>query len=258
MGTPDTTGLLLPDKCLAGNSRIGNGRIDMGAYEYYERLELDLKVFLEGPYNGSNMNTGLTGMSDFPLFQPYDGNPWFYNGSENVPTIPGTDIVDWILVELRDALDAASATESTGFDKMAGFLLSDGSIVSEDGSSGLEFYNIMDEQLFTVIWHRNHLGVLSAFPLTETAGIYGYDFTTPAGQAYGTNAQKDLSGVYGLFAGDANLDGIIDEPDKTAWSNHVGQGGYLAEDFSLNGQVDNKDKNDIWIPNIGSESQVPE
>jgi len=33
-GTPDTTGLHLPATDLAGNSRIYNGRIDIGAYEY--------------------------------------------------------------------------------------------------------------------------------------------------------------------------------------------------------------------------------
>ncbi len=34
MGTPDTTGLSLPEYDLAGNPRITNGRIDMGAFEY--------------------------------------------------------------------------------------------------------------------------------------------------------------------------------------------------------------------------------
>jgi hypothetical protein len=33
-GSPDTTGLLLPQFDIAGNPRIMNGRVDMGAYEY--------------------------------------------------------------------------------------------------------------------------------------------------------------------------------------------------------------------------------
>jgi len=260
MGTPDTTGLLLPDYCLAGNPRIGNGRIDMGAYEYYERMELDLSVFLEGPFNGTNMNTNLISLTDFPITQPYNEPPWNYSGTESVTTIPGTGVVDWILIELRDAVDAASATGSTMFNRMTGFLLSDGSVVSTDGSSNLIFYNVLNEQLYAVIWHRNHLGVLSAYPLTESGGVYSYDFTSPVGQAYGTDAEKNLGGgIYGLYGGDGNADGTIDTDDKTTvWSVEAGTGGYLNSDFNMDSQTDNSDKNDIWINNTGNSSQIPD
>ena len=260
MGTPDTTGLFLPDKCLANNPRIGNGRIDMGAYEYFERMELELSVILEGPFNGTAMNTDLTGLTDFPITQPYYEPPWNYLGSESVTTIPGTEVVDWILIELRDTTNAALATGSTMFNRMAGFLLNDGSVVSTDGFSNLLFYNVLNDQLFTVIWHRNHLGIMSAFPLTESGGVYSYDFTTPAGQAYGTDAQKNLGGgVYGLYGGNGNADGFIDMDDKTTtWSIEAGTGGYLNGDFNMDSQTDNSDKNDIWYGNLGKTVMLPE
>jgi len=259
MGTPDTTGLFLPATDLNGNPRIGNGRIDIGAYEYFERMELDLKVFFEGPYNGAGMSTDITGLTDFPLSQPFDGSPWFYSGSENVTTIPGTDIVDWILIELRDAPDAASAIGSTMFSRMAGFLLSDGSVVSIDGSTYPKIFNVVNDQLFTVIRQRNHLGIMSANPVTESGGIYTYDFTTPAGQAYGTDAQKNMGGgVYGLFSGDGNADGTINSDDKTTiWSIEAGTAGYLNGDFNMDSQTDNRDKNDLWINNTSNSSQIP-
>ena len=40
-GTIDTTGLHLPEYDLAGNPRIKNGRIDMGAYEFQDTISVD-------------------------------------------------------------------------------------------------------------------------------------------------------------------------------------------------------------------------
>jgi hypothetical protein len=76
----------------------------------------------------------------------------------------------------------------------------------------------------------------------------------------GTLAQKDLgSGVYGLFAGDIDASGTIDDSDKSViWNTEAGNTGYLASDADLDGQTDNPDKNDIWLNNLTSQSQVPE
>ncbi|MCD4735575.1 MAG: hypothetical protein K8R53_05995, partial [Bacteroidales bacterium] len=80
----------------------------------------DLKVILEGPFNGTDMNTDIN--SFIPLFQPYNNPPWNYISCENVPAIPTGDIVDWILIELRDASDANSATGVTMIAQQAAFL----------------------------------------------------------------------------------------------------------------------------------------
>jgi len=47
-------------------------------------------------------------------------------------------------------------------------------------------------------------------------------------------------------------------PDKTLWTNDTGTKGYKATDHNMDIQVNNQDKNDIWIPNFGKELQVPE
>ncbi|MCD4735074.1 MAG: right-handed parallel beta-helix repeat-containing protein, partial [Bacteroidales bacterium] len=75
MGTPDTTGLNLPLTDLAGNVRISNSRIDMGAYEFQQgvlQTIVDLKAFLEGPFNGTDMNTIVNSSGFLPLAQPYN------------------------------------------------------------------------------------------------------------------------------------------------------------------------------------------
>jgi len=233
-------------------------------------IKLDLTVFLEGPFNGSTMDTDINSIlpinHPFHPTLPYFGNPlpnWFYTGADAVPAIPNPNVVDWILIELRDATDVISAIPSTAIATQAAFLLNDGSVVALDGTSDLEFQNTLNDQLFIVLWQRNHIGVISANPLVQTAGVYSYDFSTGAGQAFGgITAQKELSTapvIWGMLSGDGDGDGEIQNPDKSiVWESFAGEAGYLGGDYNLNGEVNNLDKNDYWLPNMGSGSFIPE
>ncbi len=244
------------------------GGFEGTAYEYdpYSRvhwtdhiLSLDLVVQLEGPFNGTSMNNYLNNQALLPLSQPYNTAPWNYTGTETVAAIPNSQVIDWVLVEGRDAPNAASATAATTFERQAAFILADGSVVGMDGGSAIQFTHNLNEQLFVVIRHRNHLDIMSSTGITQSAGVYSYDFSTGVGQAYGSNAIKDLGGgIYGLFGGDGDANGIIGANDKTAaWEIEAGTGGYLQGDYNLDSQTDNKDKNDILFNNTGNSSQIP-
>jgi hypothetical protein len=223
-------------------------------------IDLDLLVFLEGPFNASQMNTNLNSSGILPLTQPYNSLPWNYSGTESVTSIPGPEVVDWVLIELRDAADAASATSATRLARQAAFLLNDGSVVGMDGASVLQFSNTFTQQLFVIVWHRNHLGIMSANGVTASGGIYSYNFTLSASQVYGGSAgYNNLNGtVWGMIAGDANHDNMVSLSDKTLWSSFAGSKGYQSVDFSMDAQINNKDKNDVVIPNSGRLSQVPD
>ncbi len=224
---------------------------------FWLNLTLDINVFLQGAFNGSNMSTGLN-PDNIPTTQPYNVPPWNYQGTEVVDTIP-PDVVDWVLVELRDAPQASLATSETVIDRKAAFLKNDGRITDANGNAYLSFNDSVVFSLFVVVLHRNHLAVMSAVPLTSTAGIYTYDFRMPEGQAYGTDAQKNLGdGIFGMFAGDADADGMIDAADRLMWVTEAGIQGYAPADLNLDGQVNNPDKNNIWVPNNGTNCQVPE
>ena len=232
-------------------------------YEFLIEGEADvyLNVFLEGPYNGTGMDPHLNTSGVIPLNQPYDSDAtaiWYYTGTESVSSIPGVNIIDWVEVEFRDAPSAPLATPATTVNTQAAFLLSDGSIVGLDGTGPLKVYGIYTHNLYAVIWHRNHLGILSANPLVPS-GInqYSYDFTTGPGQAY-LGGQVHLGGgIYGMYGADGTPDGFIDGLDKSIWTLEAGNTGYNPADYNLDTQVDNKDKNDFWIPNIGKGTQVP-
>jgi hypothetical protein len=227
----------------------------------YDLLQpaVDLKVYLEGAFvSAQMMSTGLNEI--LPLTQPYNVSPWNYPGTESVTSIPSNQIVDWVLLEFRDAATAEMATPATRILRKAAFLHQDGSIVDLDGISDPLINVTVSQNLFVIVWHRNHLGVMSASPLSLSGGLYSYDFTTGAGQAYGVDAQKQLvSGKWGMYSGDGNASNTIEETDKTVvWSSEAGKMDYLNADFNLNKQVNNQDKNDFWLPNLGKSCQVPQ
>ena len=224
-------------------------------------IDLDLLVFLEGPYSGSQMETGLNSGGQIPLSQPYNTAPWNYAGTENVGSIPNANVVDWVLIELRDAASAGAAIPASTIETQAAFLLKNGSVVGLDGSSVLQFPSAsFSNNLYAVVWHRNHLGIISANGITESGGVYDYNFSTALTQVYngGAGYKEIATNVYGMLGGDANADGDINTTDKNLWAGDAGTKGYKATDHNLDVQVNNKDKNDTWTGNISYSSQVPE
>ena len=220
----------------------------------------NFKAFLEGPFNGSTMDATIN--SKLPLSQPYNVEPWFYSGTETVSSIPGANIIDWILIELRETpFDASSASDATMLARRAGFILDDGTIVDAQTLTPIRFDVVVTYNLYGIIWHRNHLGIMSSVPLVNIAGIHTYDFTTAEGQAHGNpNPQIEVAaGVWGMIAGDGNKDGIVDSNDKTdVWDVMVGQTGYIQGDFNMDSQVNNGDKNESYISNDGNQTRVPD
>lgn len=219
----------------------------------------DLNVFLEGPFNGTTMNYDLDVAGQLPVNQPYNTAPWNYAGSENISIAPNANITDWILVELRSTDgDASTATSDKRIHRQAALLLADGSIVKTDGSSLIEFTGAILNNLYVLIWHRDHLAVMSATPLAPADGNYVYDFTDALAKAY-LDGQKSIGGgKFGMIAGDSDASGTIDNNDKDVnWDSETGKSGYYKSDLNLDSQVNNPDKNDVWVPNFGAATQVP-
>ncbi|MCB0807292.1 MAG: hypothetical protein KDC05_15950, partial [Bacteroidales bacterium] len=99
------------------------------------------------------------------------------------------------------------------------------------------------------------------FAVAPSGGLYAYDFSTGANQAYGgANGHNEIApGVWGLISGDGDRDGSIGAGDKAAdWDNEAGKSGYLTSDYNLDSQSNNIDKDDFWVPNMGKSSQVPD
>ncbi|MFU8844883.1 MAG: hypothetical protein ACNA7V_13850, partial [Bacteroidales bacterium] len=242
-------------------------------YDPYNRIhwvnrQLSLKAYLEGPFSGGGMSTTLNPVlplsHPFSPALPYFGNAmpdWYYTGAGSVAAIPNADIVDWVLIDVRDAVDAASATPATSIARFPAFIASNGAITDLTGGSKPELANSITHNLFVGIYHRNHVGIMNATPIPYASGVYDYDFSTGSAQVYGgTNAHKQLStGAWGMMSGDGDGSGTVQTADKTnVWMIQAGTAGYKAGDYNMNRQVSNPDKDDKWLPNLGKGSYIPE
>jgi hypothetical protein len=218
------------------------------------------KVFLEGPYNAANDNmnnalgTGGTAsiLAINALEHPYNKAPWptvkQHNGTENVPAsffTTHTDIVDWVLIELRSKTNSANIVY-----RRAGLLKQDGSVIDVDGLPGLVCEGLAPDDYYIAIRHRNHLGVMGASTVYLDADPLGndIDFTTTATTLYGTNAAVEVEpGVVALHMGNANPDNTISftgpSNDKATIGIKVNSTaslintflGYAFEDIDMNG-----------------------
>jgi hypothetical protein len=96
---------------------------------------------------------------------------------------------------------------------------------------------------YVVLKHRNSVELWSAAAVSFTGSTVDYNFSTSASQAYG-NAMKDLGGgVFGMYAGDVNQDGIVDSGDMVLVDNDAANfvTGYVANDVNGDGIIDAAD-----------------
>lgn len=199
----------------------------------------DIRVFLEGPYVANHtMNIALNNNGLLPLSQPYHEAPWNYTGQESVAAMPA-NAVDWILLEVRDKNDMDVILGSK-----AGILLRTGYVQDVSGASGIAFDNLPPDDYYVVVRHRNHLAAMSATPLSLPSSTV-YDFSQSGAQAMGAGQQAWLeSGVYGLYAGDLNSDGVVTITDFNFYQSEASLvNDYYTADCNLNRAVTVSDFN---------------
>ncbi len=213
-------------------------------------IQVNIKAFLEGPYNNGLMNDGLRSGNLIPMTEPYTSLPNFTHvngGNEmvaaNVLTAIGNNaIVDWVFIELRNG-----TTNTMVEHTRAALLQRDGDIVDTDGSSPITFPMATASNYFVAIRHRNHLGIMTnaAVSLTNTPATV--DFTVGGTTVFGTDARADLgNNVWGLFAADVDASGTVDAADRSDTWNARNQNGYLLMDADMSGTTAASDRSITW------------
>lgn len=221
-----------------------------------DTAKLDLKVFLEGAFDGVSMNSDL--VESFPNNQPYDQAPWFLDEPASVNSVNLNEVVDWCILELRitdgDAVAALSVLPAFA---RAYLIMNDGSILDPTTGTLPWILDTIPGNKFIAIRHRNHLDILSAFPLEKNDSIYAYDFTTSASKVFGNNTgySELLPGIWGMTSGDADGNGVIDQIDVIVeWSSQAGKMGYFSADLNMDQQVNNLDKIKFILKNLNKSS----
>ncbi|MBL7738291.1 MAG: fibronectin type III domain-containing protein [Chitinophagaceae bacterium] len=193
-------------------------------YLHTSKTPVTLKMFLQGTYAGSGTHRNVLPawaaiLNTNALNQPYNTAPFSYSGTESVSpgfftsTGAGTDIIDWVLLELRDA-----TTSSVIIKQRAALIRVDGRIVDLDGSSSVSFRGVANTTYFLVVRHRNHLAVRTSITQSVDGSLGSnpapglYDFSLAQAQVYqdpafiaNNPAMRDLgSGVFGMWGGNVN------------------------------------------------------
>ena len=197
-------------------------------------LRLSVHVFLEGAYQADgHMRTNLSTSHWLPTTSPYSSAP---AESNNITA----EIVDWILLELRQDIDGPVLLQRSVL------LRNDGYLVDVDGSSTeLKLTGLASGNYYLVINHRNHLAIMSATAVKLALDTpSSYDFTASADKIFGSKGGKEVhTGIWGMWAGDVDQDGTVNISDYAIWGNSakLGEKGYRTADFDCDGQVTTAD-----------------
>ena len=208
-----------------------------------------INVALGGAYDETvgNMASNYQQYQLLPYEQVFAQNPWYYDGVETIFSADNT-IIDWVLVEVRDAEDVFTIIE-----QKAALLLEDGRVVgADDFDDALKFYQLSPNKAYHVsIKTRHHIGVMTAQPyfLANNPTI---DFRDATIVLDGFNQLKMLpDGSFGLGGGDFNGDGFIKVADLNVYlQNEGGIFIYMPGDVNCDGEVNEFDLN-YYLNNSG-------
>jgi len=198
-------------------------------------LQFQMRALLEGFYDSSlgEMETELQNSNILPLVQPFNADPWYYNGAEAVVG-HSTNTSDWVLLRLFD-------NSGTVVEEQAALINKFGYVTTVSGDPILQFNAAIAGQTYRISIH--HKGHLAAIADVTNGGFV--DFTRPD-VAQGFQQTKDINGIEFLYGGDYDGNGIINNLDYNLWAlNSAALNQYLTYDGDGNAIVNNLDYN-LW------------
>lgn len=171
------------------------------------------QIFLEGCYVSAqlSMHDSLRRAALVPQTEPYSAMGYSFTSGGAYGTITSsamanatnTAVVDWVVVELRDALDPALIVASK-----RGVLLRNGNVMDVNRLSPL-WIPVAPGSYRVAVRHRNHLGAMTAAPVALSATSTVVNFTASGFATYGTNAMNSVGARQVFWPGDATGNGEV-------------------------------------------------
>jgi hypothetical protein len=95
---------------------------------------------------------------------------------------------------------------------------------------------------YIVLKHRSAMEIWSASPVAMSTSV-SYDFSTAASQAFGSNQVQVGAGIFAMWSGDINQDGVIESADYALVENSVLSilFGYEVSDITGDGVTESSD-----------------
>jgi hypothetical protein len=217
-------------------------------------IKVNPSIFLEGPFNGTDMNAVLNNASPYTLLDDNygyatvvapPGLAWA-NVRRNF-TVPA-NAVDVIEVAIRSTPGGADVQRTLAW------LLNDGSVRDffTGTKSFAEFQGSVAANYYLVVRHRNHVAIISSSSYALSATPTSVDLTLPANLATDSDGYgfKTISGKACMYAGDVvaiqagqapyevnALDLFVEQIEQLPAPSNV----YNNADVDLNGNVDAAD-----------------
>lgn len=176
-------------------------------------LSLNIAALLDGPYRTAMglMHDSLRVLGLIPVQEPYTalghGPVGLQVGGMLTPgalATAGPDaIVDWVMIELRDALDPSQVHAAR-----AALLQRDGDVRDIDGIAPVRMHAPAGSYRI-VVRHRNHLPVMTMDPVALDAGPNIIDLTDGSVPLHHPDAQVVRGAAHLLWCGDVSADGAV-------------------------------------------------
>jgi trimeric autotransporter adhesin len=192
-----------------------------------------VKTYLQGAYNQftQQMSGQLVNAHMLPSRDPYTQSMKFNQALSD-------EAIDWMLLELIPEFSSEPIYQKSLI------LRQDGLLEDADNESPELTCPVSAGQYYVKLSHRNHIALKSSRSIFLSNGITVFYNATLAENIGDLGGAALLSpGIYGLWAGDLDLDGWVNAADMAVWYQSAVQAesGYEAADINLDGEVTTAD-----------------